>query len=158
MSSAQMKLHCALYTALNMQWSGTALNLGHSEQRHRVKTAIKADVFSRLFPDADLAAELETAMFGLHQYGLIDYFGYFETGIVSGQPLQYLRFIPTVLGCQLFLAANGQNRPKAAGIVDGKITFKPMLEIARNEVFDLSVIQKLDASQLQPPVGPIPSN
>ncbi|MDH2381189.1 hypothetical protein [Bradyrhizobium sp. CER78] len=159
MSSEQMKLHCALYTALHMQWAGSERNLGDGDGRGRTKTAIKIDVFLRMFGGGTrFAAQIETGMFSLYQNGLIDNFRYFETGAVSGQVFHYLSFTPTVLGCQLFLAAIGQNRPKASDIISGQITFKPMVDLSRNEVFDASAIQEFDPSQHQAPLGPIPPN
>jgi hypothetical protein len=89
--------------------------------------------------------------------GLVENFRYFETGVhqPSGSVLPYLWFQPTVLGCQLFLAANGHNQRSASEILNDKLMFKAMLDIRMDEVFTASESTKIDPGQIKPP-GPIP--
>jgi hypothetical protein len=116
MSSAQMKLHCALYTALHMQWAGSQRNLADTEGRSRTRTAIKIDVFLRIFGGgAAFVPEIETATFGLYRNGLIDNFHYFDTGTVSGQVFQYLSFTPTVFRLSAVLGCHWTKQTQSIG-------------------------------------------
>lgn len=142
MSSSQIKLHYTLYSGFRKLWLGSTHNLGQDQVRSRLHTVLPYGELAKVL-GPNFLAQLENGMFGLYRIGLSGNFGYGE--MMENEMRvseQYLHFEPTVLGCNLFLAANGQAAPTSSGILDPVILIKDLASLRVDKVLRLSDVKK----------------
>lgn len=132
MSSSQMTAHCVLYSALFVKWNGSGEEMSGDEGRSRLQSALTLGTYKNAGGSID---NLERDLFGLYRLGLISNFSY---GAFMTTPIgleQYVKFIPSVLGAQLFLAANGHPATSASDIVNSKLTLRRGLIVTKENVW-----------------------
>jgi hypothetical protein len=150
MSSSQIKLHCALYSALRLRWLGTLKSMSDEPDRHALTIAIPINEIIKAF-GIPVIANLEHAMFGLHRLGLIDYFEYGSFMASSGPEgfVPFIQFKPTVLGASLFLAGHGHPANNSSDILRTDLAVKEIVAIDPAKVRRSEEIQRVDPTTKQ---------